>query len=84
MLPPIGKVVQRVQIGVLEEYFQGSIYLGHRAAQSSEQGFGSEHMRTFELEEDLVIQRSFSKTRTLKKGETVTRMISPLEGREIR
>jgi hypothetical protein len=70
-------------IGYLEEYWQAPIgsYLGHRAVQSPPQPCGSEHRLTIRLEEDITINRSFSKTRLLKAGTLVRRMVSPMEGK---
>ena len=47
-----------------------------------EQATGSENARIFVLEADLEIKRSFSKTRILKAGTEIKRMVHPLQGRE--
>ena len=80
---------QRKHIGFLEEYWvrdgrnwQYAGNLGVLIAEH-EQATGSENQRIFILDADLEIKRSFSKTRTLKKGTEVRRMIHPLQGREI-
>lgn len=44
---------------------------------------GSEYIRTFVLDSDLEIKRSFTKTRMLKAGQIVKRIIQPLQGREV-
>ncbi len=78
------KPVPREQIGFLEEYFQGALYLGNRIVSETEQPIGSEHTREICLKEDLEISRSFSKRRILRAGQLVARIVYPLEGREIR
>ena len=78
---------QREQVGVLEEYWQGEgfgKYLGHRSVDKSSQLFGSENTVTLTVKEPFEINRSFSKRLTIKAGQVVTRMCSPLEGREMR
>jgi hypothetical protein len=79
---------QRQLIGHLEEYWTldasgTSQYAGHRMVPESTQAIGSEHRLEFRLASDLVVNRSFSKVKTLKAGTLVLRMVSPLQGREM-
>ena len=78
------------QLGYLEEYWridvgtksgEHSTYAGHRQVPSTDQPCGSEHRLTIKLDQDIEINRSFSKRVTLKAGTLVRRMISPLEGK---
>ena len=84
--------VPRRPAGFLVEYFAGTTrsalgqYLGHVYAEQPPDGqaLGSEGRQVVMLVTDIEVNRSFSKRRVLKAGTTLTRMVSPLEGREVR
>ena len=79
----------RKHLGFLEEYWirngRNWEYAGNLAVEVAEhpQATGSEHAIIFTLDADLEIKRSFSKTRVLKAGTEVRRMVHPLQGREV-
>lgn len=86
---PIHAARPRKHLGFLEEFWirngRNWEYAGNRGVMTDdhEQATGSENARIFTLDADLEIKRSFSKTRILRKGTEIRRMVHPLQGRDL-